>query len=156
MPRQLLILVLLFSTVTYSQDNSLLRPFIISFERNLSIDGADRRDSCLTTYTLLKIDIDSSYALSSIALSDNAPDWQRVALKSLEKKLDTKSLGMYAQKHGLKQISLFFPFLIRRQASVDRFCTNSPLISNLFFKFDGNYIKGDCLFADRIEIIYHN
>jgi len=155
MRQLLLILILLLSTTCYSQDTSAFRPFIKSFERNFSISGADQRDSCLTTYTLLKIDIDSNYAVSSIVLSDNTPDWQSEALSSIEKKLDLKSLGTYAKKNGLKDISLFFPFIIRKQASIERFCSNSPLVSNLFFRFDGNTIKGNCLFADRIELIYY-
>jgi len=155
MRHQLLILVLLLSTIGYGQDTSSFGPFIKSFERIFSIKDADQRDSCLTTYTLIKIDIDSNYAVSSIALSDNAPDWQSKALSTIEKKLDLKSLGTYAQKHGMKGVSLYFPFMIRRQGSVNRFCSNPPLISNLFFRFNGQSIKGNCLFEDRIELTYY-
>jgi hypothetical protein len=149
------VLLLFFSTSAYNQDSSLFRPFIRSVERNFIISYSPQQDSCLISYTLLRIDIDTNYSVSSVSLSDNAPGWQIESFNNVKRKFDTRSVEEYAKRNELKAASLFFPFIIRKEGKLSGLCPNCVLMSHRIFQFNGQNIKGASLFADRIEITYY-
>lgn len=146
---------ILISNFIYSQNTELFRPFIKSVERNFLIKNSDKQDSCFFNYTLLRVDIDSNYAISSIEFADNAEEWQLDALNKVKGKFDTRSLEEFVKKNEIIGVKIFFPFIIRKDALICNSGLRYPILSNFFFRFKNEIISGNCLFEDPIEIIFY-
>ena len=109
--KMLTVLLLFFSTIVYGQ-SSYLERFQSSFFRNFSSVNIANTDTCFATFSLLVVEIDTTYTINSMYFSDQALDFQKKELERIKPKLDLISLANYAKESKFSG-KLIFPFFYK-------------------------------------------
>jgi len=127
----------------------------IGLNLNLSL-SAIVHDSCFFSHTLLKLEIDKEFKVSSIIFSDNAEEWFINELNKYREKLNIKQMEKYAKEEGIRNTSIVIPFIIKSVIfPCDKKVAYNLFSDSRYFQFNGRNLQGNILFANPMENSFH-
>ncbi len=112
------------------------------------------KDTCFHYSELIKIEVSGRYKIVSLELSDSAPDWLKQQFIIHKKDIISKKLDSIAQKNGINNCVLLFPFIIESDDFPCGQAAQKRRLTEAYFQFDKKNLKGNMAFGDPIVISY--
>jgi hypothetical protein len=113
-------------------------------------------DTCYHNTDLLKVEVNKSFKVVSIELSDSAPAWLKKELNEIKerKRIDYKKLDSLALKAGLRNCTLVFPLIVESDYFPCGKEKKKRSVNESFFKFGGANLKGNIIFGEQIKLVW--